>query len=512
MGGAERAGTPVEEARCRIVLGRALACSERVDGAVVELRRAGIELEEVELRGQPLEPLDALIGPARCEQLHAAADLARALLDGRVVGNVNSTAQGGGVAEMLQVLLAYARGAGADARWLILRGDAEFFAITKRVHNHLHGSAGDGGPLDGAARRHYEEVAAANADALRKRLRRDDVVLLHDPQTAGLVAPLREAGLVVVWRCHVGMDEMNGHAGKAWDFLRPYLADVPCIFSRAEYAPEWIDRRRVHVIPPSVDPFSPKNQDLPPERVRSILSTAGLLADGTAAPPPEFTRRDGSVGRVGRTAEVVRATGALAPDVPLVVQVSRWDRLKDMLGVMEGFAAHVHHETATLALVGPDVLGVTDDPEGREVLEECVAAWRKLPPGRRARIQLVTLPMDDVEENAAIVNALQRHATIVVQKSLAEGFGLTVAEAMWKGRPVVAGAVGGIRDQIVDGENGVLLASPRDLVAFGAALDRLLDDPVAAGRLGEQARARVLERFLPDRHLIQYVELFRQLL
>jgi trehalose synthase len=471
-----------------------------------------IELDEVELRGQALEPLDALVGPARREQLHAAARRAEELLEGRVVWNINSTARGGGVAEMLQVLLAYARGAGADARWLVLQGDAEFFAITKRVHNHLHGSAGDGGPLDHAVRRHYDEVAATNAEALRRKVRRGDIALLHDPQTAGLVPPLREAGAVVVWRCHVGTDEMNDHARKAWEFLRPYLVDVPCIFSRAEYAPEWIDRRRVHVIPPSVDPFAPKNQDLALERVRSILSTAGVLADDATASPPEFTRRDGSVGRVARTAQVVRAGVALPPDVPLVVQISRWDRLKDMMGVMQGFAAHVRNDNATLALVGPEVAGVTDDPEGREVFDECVAAWRQLPPEHRARIQLITLPMDDVDENAAIVNALQRHATIVVQKSLAEGFGLTVAEAMWKGRPVVAGAVGGIRDQIVDGESGVLLPSPRDLVAFGAALDRLLDDPVAAGRLGEQARARVLERFLPDRHLIQYVELFGQLL
>jgi trehalose synthase len=471
-----------------------------------------IELDEVELGGQALEPLDALIGPARRDQLHAAARLARQLLDGRVVWNVNSTARGGGVAEMLQVLLAYARGAGADARWLILQADAEFFGITKRVHNHLHGSAGDGGPFDLTVRRHYDDVTATNADALSNKVRRDDIVLLLDPQTAGLVPPLHEAGAVVVWRCHVGTDQMNEHALEAWDFLRPYLADVPCIFSRAEYAPAWIDRRRVHVIPPSVDPFSPKNQDVSDERVRSILLAAGILADGAHGPPPEFTRRDGSVGRVARAAEVVRAGAALQPHAPLVVQISRWDRLKDMLGVMQGFAAHVRNDTATLALVGPDVSGVTDDPEGRAVLDECVAAWRGLPPERRARVQLITLPMDDLEENAAIVNALQRHATVVVQKSVAEGFGLTVAEAMWKGRPVLASGVGGIRDQIVDGESGVLLASPSDLPAFGAALDRLLDDPATAGRLGQQARARVVERFLPVRHLIQFVGLFQQLL
>ena len=185
---------------------------------------------------------------------------------------------------------------------------------------------------------------------------------------------------------------------------------------------------------------------------------------------------------------------------PLVVQVSRWDRLKDHMGVMLGFAEHVVHPDAHLILAGPNVTSVTDDPEGAEVLEEAAAAWRGLPHVRRSRIHLACLPMADIEENAAIVNALQRHATVVVQKSIAEGFGLTVAEAMWKARPVVASAVGGIQDQIEDGVTGLLLEDPADLEGFGKLVTRLLEDPAFATELGSHAREEVRAHFLANRH------------
>ena len=159
-----------------------------------------------------------------------------------------------------------------------------------------------------------------------------------------------------------------------------------------------------------------------------------------------------------------------------------------------------------LVLAGPDVFAVDDDPEGAEVLEETEAAWRELPPRVRRRVHLALLPMDDADENAVIVNALQRRADVVVQKSLAEGFGLTVSEAMWKARPVVAADVGGIRDQIEDGVTGRLV-EPRDLRAFGLAVRDLLDDPHGAERLGEAAQARVRSDFLGPRHLGQYVAL-----
>ena len=455
-----------------------------------------------------------LVGDAQVGRLEEAAATVRDLLGSSTVWNVNSTAAGGGVAEMLQPLLAYARGGGVDARWLVVEGDPEFFRITKRLHNGFHGEAGDGGPLDAQEHRHYDAVTRANAEELLSLVRPGDVVVLHDPQTAGLVGAMAGAGATVIWRSHIGSDRANEHVDRAWTFVQPYLHDAAgIVFSRAAYVPNWLQGDpRVHLVAPSIDPFSAKNQDLSAGRVRAVVAQVGLVADGHR-PPAAFTRRDGSPGRVDHLADIVRSGPPPGADVPLVVQVSRWDRLKDMQGLMEAFAEHVVTATpAHLALVGPNVAGVADDPEGAEVLDECVGAWRQLPHAARARIQLVCLPMADIEENAAIVNAIQRHAAVVVQKSLAEGFGLTVAEAMWKARPVVASAVGGIQDQIVDGESGLLLADPSDHAAVGAALRRVLGDPELARRLGAGARQRASAHFLGSRHLIDYGDLLEALL
>jgi trehalose synthase len=197
-----------------------------------------------------------------------------------------------------------------------------------------------------------------------------------------------------------------------------------------------------------------------------------------------------------------------------VTQVSRWDRLKDPVGVIKGFAEHVApaFDDVHLMLAGPAVAAVSDDPEGQEVLDECRDAWAKLPDDVRARTHLACLPMEDGEENAAIVNALQHRADVVVQKSLAEGFGLTVAEAMWKSRPVVASRIGGIQDQIVHGESGLLLDDPTDPAEFGSAVTSFLDDPERAEKVGRDARERVRDEFLGARHLIQYVDLIESLL
>jgi trehalose synthase len=183
-----------------------------------------------------------------------------------------------------------------------------------------------------------------------------------------------------------------------------------------------------------------------------------------------------------------------------------------MQGVMDGFAEHVDPSLgAHLLLAGPAVTGVADDPEAAEVLEECTERWRALPHAARGRIHLACTPMADPDEAAAIVNALQRHAAVVVQKSIAEGFGLTVAEAMWKARPIVASAVGGIVDQIVSGAHGLLVTDPRDLVSFGTAVETLLRERTEAARLGANARARANAEFLGDRHLEQYGRLLAQL-
>ncbi|MBS1870225.1 MAG: glycosyltransferase [Actinobacteria bacterium] len=469
-------------------------------------------MREVAVQAIDAARLEPLIGAARMEQYLAEAERARELFAGRAVVSVNSTAAGGGVAELLQSLLAYARGAGVDARWLVIDGDPAFFAITKRIHNWIYGTPGDGGPLGETERAHYEAVAARNAQELRALVRPGDVVLLHDPQPAGLAPALRALGVPVVWRCHIGCDVANEWTERAWAFLRRYVEPVDgIVVSHAGFAPPWADPARVHVIPPSIDPFSAKNQPLEPAQVRDALVYVGVLAGEADGPHVGFTRRDGSPGRINRHADVLQTGPPPPPDAPLVAQVSRWDRLKDMPGVMEAFAHHVDPSLgAHLLLAGPVVTGVADDPEGGAVLRDCIDRWRRLPHHARSRVHLACMPMADPDEQAAIVNALQRHASVVVQKSLAEGFGLTVSEAMWKERPVVGSAVGGIVDQIRDGEDGLLLPDPHDLAACGAAIERLLRDPLEAARLARNGHVRVRDEFLGDRHLERYASLFAQ--
>ncbi|GAA3344943.1 glycosyltransferase [Amorphoplanes nipponensis] len=456
---------------------------------------------------RPVSRLETVIEAERYARLRTTADGFRRRFAGRTIWNVNSTAVGGGVAEMLQGLVGYVEDLGIAIRWLVIHGDADFFSITKRLHNAVHGH-GDPAGLDAAAAHHYTHVLTANAVELLDHVRPGDIALLHDPQTAGLAAPLAEAGATVVWRCHIGADRQTGVTEAAWEFLRPFLSAAHgWVFSRRAYAPDWLDPGRVWVVPPSIDPFSTKNADLDADTVRTVLATIGVLDVPPAGPPARFGRRDGTVGEVVRPAAVV-ADGLPGPDDELVVQVSRWDRLKDMTGVMRGFADHVaDHRPRYLALVGPAVTNVADDPEGATVYADCLLQWRALPPAARARTLLVTLPLDDTDENATMVNALQRHASVVTQKSLAEGFGLTVAEAMWKGRPVVGSAVGGITDQIAAG-TGVLLDDPTDLAAFGATVRHLLDHPEERARLGAAAHDYVRANFVGDLHLLRYAEVF----
>jgi trehalose synthase len=473
--------------------------------------RAVASISDVAVPVRPLSVLRSVIGDERYAHLEAAAAQSRATLDGRVVWNVSSTAAGGGVAEMLQVLVGYTRAAGVDARWVVIEGDPAFFAITKRLHNRVHGNQGDGGRLGPEEAAHYAAVTTANAVAMLERLRSGDIVILHDPQTAGMAAALASAGARVVWRCHIGADTENLWTAEAWEFLRPLVAGCEgFVFSRRAYAPTWVEAGRLAVIPPSIDPFSPKNQSMSGSDVEGILARIGLRSAWSDS-PAVFTRRDGTRGEVVHRARIVSDGAPLDRATGLVAQVSRWDRLKDMRGVMDGFASGVvGRADAHLVLVGPSVDGVTDDPEGAEVLAECVDAWEALPATARRRITLVTLPMTDIDENAAMVNALQRAATIIVQKSLAEGFGLTVAEGMWKAKPVVAARVGGIIDQVVPG-TGILLDDPTDLDAYADALVALLTSPGEAYRLGRSARDHVLDVFVGDRHLLQYAELLEHL-
>lgn len=439
-------------------------------------------VREIDMPAAALPRLASLLTPVREQLLWEHQRRSEALLEGRTVWNVNSTAQGGGVAELLSMMVAYGRGAGVDTRWLVIEGTPDFYTVTKRVHNRLHGYPGDAGDLGRHAHAVYSEFLAASLPSVAGRVRPGDVVILHDPQTAGLTEPLRSRGAHVIWRCHIGTDASNAYTDEGWAFLRGYLGHAEAfVFSRAEYAPSWVASERTHIIAPSIDPFSPKNAEMPAAEVAAlverILATAGGELPGG--------------------------------DARVVLQVSRWDRLKDMAGVLKAFVDHRGQfpDDTHLLLAGPEPGRVVDDPEADQVLAECRELRAGLPPGHRSRVHLCRLPMDDLVDNARMVNALQRYATVVVQKSLAEGFGLTVTEPMWKSKPVIASAVGGIQDQIIDQESGFLLRDPRDHTAFADLLQQVLADRERAEKVGQAAHSRVQEMFLADRHLIQYAEL-----
>lgn len=475
----------------------------------------GATLEKVQGEPLPLERLAQLLEPERADRLRTCAETARRVLGDREVWNVSATASGDGVAEMLSALLGYGHIAGIETRWLVLDGDPAFFRITKRMHNFLHGSVGDAGRLDEAERQHYESVMVTNLARVADQVRPGDVVLLHDPPTAGLVPGLRDLGAHVIWRSHIGADAGNRATEAAWSFLRPYVVAADAVtFSRAAWAPRWLNPSRAFEIPPSVDPFSAKNCELTSEQVEATLRAAGIIAGNVGERFLDFTRRDGSQGRVRRHSDVVMGEEMLPAGERYVLQVSRWDRLKDMAGVLTGFASALGSmpNDVHLVLAGPRPDGVSSDPEGVQVAQECLVAWQELPANARRRIHLCWLPTDDPDENAHLVNALQRRADLVVQKSLAEAFGLTVTESMWKGRAVLASPIGGIQDQIVDGTSGMLLDAPGDLESFGSAIGTLMQDAGLRRRLGVAARERVRDRYLGDRHLIQYVDLFSALL
>jgi len=469
-------------------------------------------LAEVTVGERRWEAFTAVLDAAGLDRVERGIVEAGPIFDGRSIWNVNSTARGGGVAEMLSPLLAYARGMGIDARWLVLRGDPAFFAITKRLHNRLHGAVGDGGPLGPDEHDAYAATLAPAGRELVTRVRPGDLVILHDPQTAGLVPVLRARGIPVVWRCHVGADLSDDLVRSAHRFLLPDIQDADrCVFSRPAYAWEGIPRERLAFVMPSIDPFALKNVQLDPATVAAVLAQAGVT-DGPPPDEPPVVGRNGLATPIVRSVEADR-DAALPADARFILQVSRWDALKDPIGVIDTFAEHVapHDPHVHLVYAGPAVDAVSDDPEGAATLEGARAHRAALAPDVRAHVHLLRVPMEDVAENAVIVNALQRAAAVIVQKSLAEGFGLTVTEAMWKARPIVASAIGGIADQIDNDRCGLLISDPRDLAACGRAILSLLAEPARAAALGAAARERVRLHFLSDRSLIDYLRVLAPL-
>lgn len=479
-------------------------------------------IEQVE-HPQTLESYAAVAHLATAvELLRTAAAPVAERFRGRTIWMVNSTASGGGVAEMLPGMIALLRDLGLRAAWAVIETDEpRFFELTKHIHNLLHG---EGSPsLSAADAELYEAVNRTNVGALAARLRDGDVVIVHDPQPMPLAVMLRaHVDVAAVWRCHIGVDETNDATEAAWEFLAPYAAAYQrAIFSAAEYVPA-LFRDRAAVIHPGIDPLASKNRDMHVHEIVRVLSNAQLVAITGPALRPPFEH----------TAQRLQSNGTFQPATrpedfgllvrPIVTQVSRWDRLKGFAPLLAAFAqlkrslpgraqlAPLHRrrlELVRLVLAGPEAAGVTDDPEGARVLDELCTQYLALEPAMQADIALITLPMHAPLENALMVNALQRVSSIIVQNSLREGFGLTITEALWKRIPVLSNSHAcGARVQVRDDYDGRLIHDPENSDELCDALVDMLSAADRADRWGQNGQHHVHARFLVFsqlRHLLE---------
>lgn len=444
------------------------------------------------------------------EELVAAGQSVARRLGTHRVWMLNSTAAGGGVAEMMPRVSSILNDLGVDTRWLVLDpGRPDFFPLTKRLHNLLHGESQDFDPV--AARRIYEEVSEQGGRALH-RVEPGDVLVVHDPQPAGVASYLRETVCTrTIWRCHIGVSERNESTRLAWDFLSPFLAPYQrLLFSAYAYIPEkWLEKSgELH---PGIDPLAHKNRSLRPYKLVGILRSAGLV-DGPEVAP--WARFQAQAQRYEEGAWVTEPIPDLL-HVPIILQVSRFDRLKGFQYLIPAFerladvcrerSLHVRADVervldelsrACLILAGPDPAGVSDDPDASDMLEALCRQQEALPPDVRRRVHILRLPMADVKENALIVNCLQRIAAVVIQNSVKEGFGLTAAEALWKGTPVIASNVGGLAIQIRHGTDGLLVGDPTSPHQISDSILRMLTYPLEAESMGRSGRQRVREHFM----------------
>jgi trehalose synthase len=446
-----------------------------------------------------------------------------ARLGDRTVWLVNSTARGGGVAEMLPPIVRMLRDLGVRAEWAAIGSpDPAFFVLTKHLHNLIHG-VGEA-ELGSAERALFEWVNRANAEALAPLLRPGDVLVVHDPQPLPLACMLRQlVPLTTVWRCHIGVDLSNAATEAAWRFLDPYLdAYDRAVFSAPEYIPGTL-AGRASVIRPGIDPLASKNRELPLRDTVEVLCNGGMIPCPGPTVSAPFSARVQRLGPDGMFAPADAESFGLLTR-PIVTQISRWDRLKGFLPLMQAFArfrcslgpsaaepgtAARRLELTRLVLAGPNPDAVQDDPEAVEVLAELRSAYLRLSAAAQADIAVLSVPLHVPDQSALIINALQRASTIVVQNSLREGFGLTITEAMWKGVPVLSNSRAcGPRQQIRDGIDGMLVRDPENELELEQALAAMLADPVRLATWGRAAQRRVYDDFLVFRQLREWGRLF----
>jgi trehalose synthase len=450
----------------------------------------------------------AFLAPA-VQELRTEASTLVPALRGRKLWMVNSTPQGGGVAEMLPMMVSMLRELGVETDWAVIETDRQpFFELTKRIHNMIHGVGGR--ELSSEDRELFESVGRENAEKLRAHVRPNDILVIHDPQPVVVGSILkREIGLPTIWCCHIGLPERLPATRAVWQFLEPYIASYDnAIFSAPDYIPSFL-AGAASVIHPAIDPLSQKNRDLHTHGLAGILCNSALAPEHSPVLTPAFDLPAMRLMPDGSWAPPSRSDDIGMQSRPIVAQISRWDRLKGFAPLLDGFAqlkrrpqpqaGELHRRRLAilrLVLAGPDPASVADDPEGLEVLEELRAKYLALEPGLQSDVVLLTLPMRSRKQNALMVNAIQRCASFVVQNSLQEGFGLTATEAMWKRTPVVGTQACGLRQQIRDGLDGRLVSDPTQPDAIAKVLDEMLVDRGARERMGRNGQRRVYEKFL----------------
>ena len=456
--------------------------------------------------------------------LEAAARKAVPGLDGRTIWIVSSTRQGGGVAESLPRIVALMRQLGLSVEWVVIHSpDPAFFALTKRIHNQLHG-VGERG-LGRSDRELYDTVSDRLADALANDVSSGDILVVHDPQPLGTGARVKKKrGIPAIWRCHVGFDGTTPASKEAWEFLRAdSVVYDRSIFTLPAYVPPFLSGSAT-VMAPGIDPLTHKNRELSVHKTSGILIDAALAATMHPALAPPFAAQALrlQVGGSFKPALFPEDLGLLFR--PVLTQVSRWDRLKGFGPLLDAFvllksrkpaqARSARHQLyidhARLVFAGPDPTGVQDDPEAEETLSELCRRWSGLPPELQHEIAILKLPLASVKQNALMVNALQRCSTIVVQNSIREGFGLTVAEAMWKALPVMGGAAAGIRAQVVDGVTGRLVDDPKNPETIANTLDAMFVDAKEREVWGRNGRDRVSREFLIFSEVRRWLQLLAE--